>query len=275
MIKACIIKGWTFILTFAKSQPFQFSIASLIIIAHFSLLIIALFEPSPAPIPHREKPLHVKTVTLKKIVPVAQKKELKVSQEKPKPIVKQTTKPKAQKKELKVSQEPPKSVVKQTTKPKAIGATKTVKKSSKSTNKTVMTVNKQNKILHDLRESIEKIAENDHNRAEMMDIEIPELSIDLSELSSETPDEDLGYQQELVSLLQMFLRLPEHGEVHIALTLNRDGTVKEVLLDRMPSEKNRSYVELTVPALSFPDFKEYFKGESEHKFLITLKSYNL
>lgn len=82
-----------------------------------------------------------------------------------------------------------------------------------------------------------------------------------------------SYRDTLVSYLENALTLPEQGNVKIALTVNRSGVVKSVLVKEAPSKANETFVEKMVPMLLFPPFEGNFKGESSHTFAITLTSH--
>ena len=79
-----------------------------------------------------------------------------------------------------------------------------------------------------------------------------------------------NYQEDISAALQYSLVLPEQGEIVLLLTLHSDGKVKTVKIKRAESIKNSHYVSEKVPYLRFPDFKELFKGEKDHTFVITL-----
>lgn len=62
------------------------------------------------------------------------------------------------------------------------------------------------------------------------------------------------YQMTLVRHLQEKFELPEHGEVKIALTLKKDGSVIKVQVVKAESEKNRVFLEKNLISLVFPSF---------------------
>jgi len=82
------------------------------------------------------------------------------------------------------------------------------------------------------------------------------------------------YPQKLVDHLQLLLRLPEEGEVKIALTLGRSGKVEYVEVLRCESPLNREYVEKRLPILAFQPFGRNFGTEAKHTFQLVLQGEN-
>lgn len=81
-----------------------------------------------------------------------------------------------------------------------------------------------------------------------------------------------GYRDELVSRLQMMLRLPERGDVRIKLTRSKNGKfVKGEIIDAN-SAVNRKYVEKSLPTIQFPPFGRELGSAAESTFNITLSS---
>ena len=62
------------------------------------------------------------------------------------------------------------------------------------------------------------------------------------------------YQMSLIRHLQEKFELPEHGEVKIALTLKKDGSVIKVQVIKAESEKNRAFLEKNLTSQHFPSF---------------------
>lgn len=91
-------------------------------------------------------------------------------------------------------------------------------------------------------------------------------------LASESLSFEATYQEMLVVFLENALTLPEKGDIKITLTVTRNGSVKNVVVKKALSTRNRTYVESTLPALLLPGFGENFKGEREKTFSITLTS---
>ena len=81
---------------------------------------------------------------------------------------------------------------------------------------------------------------------------------------------EIRYCDELIGYLQNLLTLPELGDVKLKLTLSREGRVLCLNILTSGNEKNRVYVEKTLPTLTLPPFGKQFQGEKEHIFPITL-----
>ncbi|HEV8052196.1 MAG TPA: hypothetical protein VGP47_06860 [Parachlamydiaceae bacterium] len=80
------------------------------------------------------------------------------------------------------------------------------------------------------------------------------------------------YRDELASRLKLLMRLPEYGDVKINLTLDRSGKVLKVSVISAESKVNRTYVEKTLPGLTFPSFGGNFESAAEYTFPITLSN---
>lgn len=80
------------------------------------------------------------------------------------------------------------------------------------------------------------------------------------------------YEDALVSYLKGLLVLPEKGSVKLKLTVQKEGSVQEVVIVTSTSQKNRQYVESALASCYFPAFGSQFKGETAHTFTITLTS---
>ncbi len=81
-----------------------------------------------------------------------------------------------------------------------------------------------------------------------------------------------SYRDELASRLKLMLKLPEHGDVQLKLTLNRTGKALNIVILKSASIVNRSYVEKTLPGLKFPPFGNQFENMSEYTFIIQLSN---
>jgi cytoskeletal protein RodZ len=80
------------------------------------------------------------------------------------------------------------------------------------------------------------------------------------------------YQDKLLNQLKFDLRLIEYGDVDLELTLNRLGQVVFVKIIKSDNQKNRQYVEKTLPTLHFAGFATAFAGEAQHTFVIRLSN---
>lgn len=81
-----------------------------------------------------------------------------------------------------------------------------------------------------------------------------------------------GYRDELVSRLQMMLKLPERGEVRIKLTLSKTGKFVKLEILSPSGGLNRKYVENSLPSIQFPAFGRELGNAIESSFNITLSS---
>lgn len=80
----------------------------------------------------------------------------------------------------------------------------------------------------------------------------------------------LSYEEELSARLKILLKLPEMGEVRVALTLNRQGVVTKLEIISSKSSLNKKAVETHLPPIHFPPFGKAYPGESTHTFTLTL-----
>lgn len=92
-----------------------------------------------------------------------------------------------------------------------------------------------------------------------------QLQIDL--ISAEFSDSD--YPNEMTAHLHNCLHLPEFGEVKIQLTLRQDGSVAKLVVLRSESERNKRYLESSLPKLQFPSFTGSFAKKKDHTFILT------
>lgn len=103
---------------------------------------------------------------------------------------------------------------------------------------------------------------------------IDKLHIDALPLehSKEWSMQEIRYQDELASRLQLFLKLPEKGDIKLKLTLQRSGKVEKVEILSSQSAANRKYVEDKLPTLSLPGFGSHFGTAPTYAFTILLQS---
>lgn len=80
-----------------------------------------------------------------------------------------------------------------------------------------------------------------------------------------------SYQSLIAQQLQNSLRLPERGQVHISLTLNKHGKILEFKIMSASSVKNRSYVEKEIPKMVFAPFGAFLTGQEKEIFELTLQ----
>lgn len=159
----------------------------------------------------------------------------------------------------------------------------TAKSTAKAEPKPTPSPAKQDEKLTAKRESISKIQESlskihTTSLKEAPKIDLPSELVALA--VDDLPEGDdaaavsaeLHYRDELGRRLRRFLKLPEHGEVVIKLTLDRSGNFVRMSIVSAVSQANKKYVEQKVPDLSFPQFGVYFGGENQHTFTVALRS---
>lgn len=100
----------------------------------------------------------------------------------------------------------------------------------------------------------------------------PKTTPSIGPLASEALSFSPNYEQTLIADLEALLELPEKGEVKIKLTLNRQGKVERVCVEKAPSSRNRAYIEEALSALTFLPFGNAYKGEQTHTFCVTFTS---
>lgn len=122
----------------------------------------------------------------------------------------------------------------------------------------------------------DKLAANQTSVSMEMNLPVPISSLKVDDASesgvSELGERETRYREELASRMKLLLRLPEYGEVKMKLTLDRAGKVVKLIITSTQSAKNRTYIEKTVPTLTFPSFASHFENEAQHTFSITLSN---
>ena len=258
-----------------------------VLYVHLIFLAFVFFGSSLLPVKAKRKPLIVKTITPKAAIATVQTQTKTTSPAKaataPKPTPpKQTVqvKPKTEK------TAPPKPkietpVVKKsppTPKKDPAIADKTLKKNKtappKKENPPENRAKISDRLKKELEESIAKIEGKKQNPTHKQQaprsqtwtpIQLHIDSID-SELSEETPSD---YPNQMISYLHQSLNLPEFGEVKIQLTLRQDGSVAKLVVLNTESEKNKRYLEESLPRLRLPSFNGSFTKKPEHTFVLT------
>ncbi len=283
-------------------------IASLVIILHVVILASMIYLQPLAPKTPPHKPVSINTYvvqeqeipkpivqeTPKPVVKETPKPEVKEIpkpivketpkpevKETPKPIVKETPKPKAKeapkKPVVKETPKPevketPKPIVKEAPKPKAKEAPKPVVKTTPQPKPIIKEAPKKDpnreKLAQLMQQSLTSLESTPTKTAPQQSKSPKQIQT----LASEAITFETAYQNQLIAFLEAALTLPEKGDVKIALTLNRNGGVKNITVKAASSERNRTYVESTVPTLLLPSFEHHFKNESNHTFSITLTS---
>lgn len=147
---------------------------------------------------------------------------------------------------------------------------------------------KQRQLLAKAQESIAKIDQNRGNMAatasslgafsttampgKIESLHIDALPEESGAIGSSLNVHERSYRDEVAARLKLLLKLPEHGEVKIKLTLTRSGGVKKMAVLNAQSAANRSYIEKKVPTLNFPAFGDNFEGLPDYTFLVSLSN---
>lgn len=140
---------------------------------------------------------------------------------------------------------------------------------------------RQQELLAKAKETIGKIGIKHDNLAKVSTANSPTYkqigsltaeSITVDGMKGEFSSGEATYVDVLVARLRSMLKLPEYGEVAIALTLNRSGKVEKLSVLNAESRRNRDYVEAQVPTIVFPNFDKQFAKESSYTFTITLSN---
>ena len=141
-------------------------------------------------------------------------------------------------------------------------------------------IEKQQKLLAQAKENLAKIHTN-HDTISGGSVSVPiptieslgKLQIDaLSETQANLNEREANYIDELVARLKMLLKLPEYGKVKLKLTLERSGHVAQMVIVSAESQKNRKYVEQTLPNTHFPQFGNNFNDQTNYTFQLVLSN---
>lgn len=123
------------------------------------------------------------------------------------------------------------------------------------------------KLLRDLEDSLAKLEAKPKKGAKNDPVQA-NLPAAISSLHLDEPQEEEagGYDTSLIGYLRQMLNLPEYGEVKLQLTLKRDGSFVKLVVLKTESEKNRKYLEASLPHLRFPQLEGNKKQET---FVVT------
>lgn len=229
--------------------------------------------PVPEPLVEKPKPKpEVKKLQPKKDVP-------KPKKDTPKPVKKETLKKPAAKKETVKDKPKPKP------KDKPVVQKNVAKKVPEKPKVNAQADKAQEKQRELLAKAQQSIANIDKTRGKIATSKNSDLllatalpgridSLQVESLPNAEPltVREIGYRDELASRLRLLLKLPEHGEVKVKLTLERSGKVAKLVIVNSQSAVNRAYIEKKVPGLSFPAFGNNFEGEAQYTFLIALSN---
>jgi len=218
---------------------------------HIFLIAIGVFYDHSLSKPKKLTPLIVRTVQLEK-TKLAQAQPTNVISP-PAPAQKNVAPPQK-------SPPPPKKIAKSDKKKKATQSNKKNKEANK----------KNGDLSNNNKEKLRRLAEESLVALNQTGKRSHSAAAPLPSISDSLISFERNYQDELISYLEQLLTLPEDGEVKMQLTLSREGQVHALRITQATSQKNRTYLETTVPTLQLPSFGSCFKQEKTHTFTITL-----
>lgn len=139
---------------------------------------------------------------------------------------------------------------------------------------------KQQQLLSKAKESLAKMGEtkdkiNLNSSISLSDTSIPQRiqSLQIDALPAmggiSLGSQEIRYQDELGARLKQALKLPDYGTVKVKLTLEKSGKVSQIEVTST-SDKNKKYIEKTLPTLSFSPFGSQFSGAEQYTFMLTL-----
>jgi hypothetical protein len=234
-----------------QKPPLRTALLSFVLLMHLIFLCFLLISPAFSPLKKERKHLLVKTVvhspsvqTLPRIssqpAPEPKKKApQKVPSPSPPPVVKKAS-PKAS---PPIKKEPVKQPHPQS---KAVIA---------------------DTLLEELEESIAKIGTSSDKTPIKKKSPVP-IPLQMDLVSADEGEVDSAYAEKLVQCLYQQLKLPEYGEVVIQLHLHQDGTVGKIIVLKAHSQRNRHYLESTLPQVKFPSFEGGYAHKKESVFVL-------
>ena len=120
----------------------------------------------------------------------------------------------------------------------------------------------------ELEESIAKIESKNDKPVVSRKAATP-LALQIDAVSEEEGSASGDYIDLLTHHMHRLLSLPEYGEVKIQLRLRQDGSVAKITVLKAQNEKNRLYLESSLPHLQFPRFEGAYASKKEHTFVLT------
>jgi len=94
----------------------------------------------------------------------------------------------------------------------------------------------------------------------------------LIDKTKEPSSAETSYVADLIRRLQLGIRLPEHGEASVSITINRSGKAVHVIVTNSTSASIKQTLNQKLPALTFSPFGNSFPREREHTFLLRLSN---
>jgi hypothetical protein len=246
-------------------DPIQKKILTIVLCLHGAFLLLAILSPKAVTQKKPQKPLVVKTIT-----PSAAPQEKMIQARAPSAPVSKIAK--VEKKEEAAAAKPtPPPAQKPTPKKAPPIADKKLVKEKEKKNTPVKQAQEEKrermsqKLLQELEESLNRLEtkpEKKKGSGKKQDFSkaIDPLNFG-SGFGSEASDSG-DYSGSLVGYLKQVLNLPEYGDVKIQLTVKEDGSFVNLVVLKAESEKNRKYLETSLPHLSFPPLKGKKKQET-------------
>lgn len=232
-------------------------------------------KPKPEPQPVKPKPEPKPKEPPKPIKKAEPVKKPEVKKDPPKPKVSEKPKPapKPAAKEVKTQPSPKKNPPKKEEKPKPPAPDPKVE-AAKARKRELLS--QAQKSIGKIEQSHGKISSGQESAIALSTVpgKIESLQIETARVDMEPglSTQEVTYYEELANRLKMLLRLPEYGEVKIKLTLDRTGGFKKVDVVSTKSDKNKKYIEKTLPTLKFPGFGKNFSGQEQYTFIIILSN---
>ncbi len=250
-------------------DPIQKKILTIVLCLHGAFLLLAILSPKAVTQKKPQKPLVVKTIT-----PSAAPQEKMMQARAPSPPVSKTAK--IEQKEEVAATKPtlaPAAKPASTPTPKKappIADKKLVKEKEKKKTATKQVQDEKRermsqKLLQELEESLNRLETKPEKKKGAGKKQDFSKAIDPINFGSGFGGEvsDFGdYSGSLVGYLKQVLNLPEYGDVKIQLTVKEDGSFVNLVVLKAESEKNRKYLETSLPHLSFPPLKGKKKQET-------------
>lgn len=225
-----------------------------------------------------EKIEPVKEVEPIKVEPIKKLEPKKVTPKKPEPIKKIEPVKKAEPKKIEPKKVEPVKKIEPAKTTKPVNKVENKKPVDKAVEENSAKKAKQKELLALAQQNLAKIDKVTVSKVNSQKTILPEqigaLSVDAvvsTENSGSLNVRELGYRDELGARLKSLLKLPEHGQVNMKLTLDRAGKVIKLAIVNSGSEKNKKYIENIIKTLTFPSFQGAFQDFPEYTFSITLK----
>ncbi len=248
-------------------DPIPKKITVCVLCTHAIFLGVVLFGSGLLPEKKKHKPLIVTTIVPKTVQATYAPPKKAAAPAKAAPAA-VAPKPKAAPTPKPVAPKPP---VKAEPKKDPAIADKTISKSKTPPPKKEVKPDNRAKISDNLKRELEQSIANMEGKKQPVALKnsttFTPIQLQIDSMDSNATESD--YPNHMVQYLHQSLNLPEFGEVKIQLTLRQDGSVVKLVVLKTESEKNRSYLEGSLPHLRFPPFSGSLSKAKEHTFVLT------